>query len=89
MKKDYTDVMKILIFIIIFFLSFVLFACNGGWSVAGVDIFPSDSSYSNFITIIDQDSIKHSYVRTTAYGGIFTGDNWCYKHNQWEKVEKK
>ena len=38
MKKDYTNEMKILIFIAIFFLSFVLLACDSGWSVAGYEV---------------------------------------------------
>tara|TARA_R100000655_G_scaffold7920_1_gene21089 strand:+ start:4016 stop:4132 length:117 start_codon:yes stop_codon:yes gene_type:complete len=38
MKKNYTDEMKILIFIMIFFLAFVLLACDSGWSVAGHEV---------------------------------------------------
>ena len=38
MKKDYTNEMKILIFITIFFLSFVLLACDSGWSVVGYEV---------------------------------------------------
>ena len=39
--------------------------------------------------IADQDSVKHWYIRTTEEGGILVGDNWCHRHEQWEKVEKK
>jgi len=38
MKKDYTDEMKILIFIMIFFLSFVFLACDSGWSISGYEV---------------------------------------------------
>lgn len=38
MKKDYTDLMKIIIFVTIFFLCFIFLACDGGWSVGGLDI---------------------------------------------------
>ena len=38
MKKDYTDLMKVIIFVTIFFLSFVLLACDSGWSVAGYEV---------------------------------------------------
>jgi len=31
MKKDYTDLMKIIIFVVLFFLCFMLLACDGGW----------------------------------------------------------
>ena len=63
--------------------------CNGGWAIAGVDISPSDTARVDFMIIADQDSVKHWYVRTTIEGGILVGDNWCHRHNRWEKVEKK
>ena len=63
--------------------------CNGGWAIAGVDISPSDTARADFMIISDQDSISHWYIRTTEEGGILVGENWCHRHNQWEKVEKK
>jgi len=44
---------------------------------------PSDGTYvanSVFDDIHDQDSTHHQYVQ------IREGDNWCWKHNQWENV---
>ena len=66
-----------------------LFSCNGGWTIAGVDISPTDSIRTDFMIITDQDSTKHWYIRTTIEGGILVGDNWCHRHERWEKVEKK
>ena len=38
MKKDYTDLMKIIIFVGLFFLFFMFMACDCGWSVAGYEV---------------------------------------------------
>ena len=79
----------------IVFLIFILLivttlsGCNGGWVIAGVDISSSDSISADFMIIADQDSVKHWYIRTTEEGGILVGDNWCHRHERWEKVEKK
>ena len=90
MNEDLKDYISIIVFLIIVLGGLVLIgSCNGGWSVAGIDVSPSDSIYTNFMIIVDQDSVQHWYVRTTAYGGILIGDNWCHKHEQWETVEKK
>jgi len=89
LSEDRKDIITVILVVVIIFAIFILSACNGGWSVAGVDVSPSDSLYTNFMIIVDQDSIQHWYVRTTAYGGILIGDNWCHKHEQWETVEKK
>ena len=64
-------------------------ACSGNWSIGDIDVSPADSSYTDFMIITDQDSTKHWYIRTTTQGGILIGENWCHKHEQWEKVEKK
>ena len=88
-SEDKKDIITVILVVVIIFGIFILSACNGGWSVAGIDVSPSDSLYTNFMIIVDQDSIQHWYVRTTAYGGILIGDNWCHKHEQWENVEKK
>ncbi|BAQ90608.1 hypothetical protein [uncultured Mediterranean phage uvMED] len=38
MDKDYTDLMKIIIFVGLFFLLFMFMACDSGWSVAGYEV---------------------------------------------------
>ena len=89
-NEDWKDYLSIILFLIVILGGLVILgSCNGGWSVAGLDISSSDSLYTDFMIIIDQDSVQHWYERTTVYGGILIGDNWCYKHNQWENVEKK
>ena len=75
--------------VVVIFSIFILSACNGGWSVAGIDISPSDTLRTDFMIITDQDSVKHWFVRTTVDGGILVGDNCGHRHEQWEKVEKK
>ena len=35
-------------------------------------------------TVVDKDSVEHFYN-----GSIHSGNNWCYNHNQYEKVEIK
>ena len=89
MGQDKKDLIKVVLIVTIIFAIFILSACNGGWSVAGIDISPSDTLRTDFMIITDQDSVKHWFVRTTEDGGILAGDNWCHRHEQWEKVEKK
>ena len=88
-SEDKKDLIKVILIVTVIFAIFILSACNGGWSIAGVDISPSDSLSTDFMIIADQDSVKHWYVRTTVDGGILVGDNWCHRHEQWEKVKKK
>jgi len=38
MKKDYTDLMKVILFVGLFFFCFIFLACEGGWSVAGYEV---------------------------------------------------
>ena len=38
MKKDYTDLMKIIIFVSLFFMFFMFLACDSGWSVGGYEV---------------------------------------------------
>ena len=89
MSEDKKDLITVILVVVIIFGIFILSACNGGWSVAGVNVSPADSLYTEFMIIADQDSVNHWYVRTTVNGGILVGDNWCHRHEQWEKVEKK
>ena len=37
-----------------------------------------------FVEIVDADSITHLF-----YGRLSDYTNWCYLHNDWEKVEVK
>ena len=90
MNEDWKDYLNIVVFLFFILSGLVLLgSCNGGWVIAEVDINPSDTVRADFMIISDQDSIKHWYVRTTKDGGILVGDNWCHKHEQWEKVKKK
>ena len=68
MSEDKKDLIKVILIVTTIFAIFILSACNGGWSIAGVDISPSDSLHANFMIITDQDSVKHWYVRTTVDG---------------------
>ena len=85
MNEDWTDYLKIFIFLFIV-LGGLLFlgSCNGGWSVAGLDISSSDSLYTDFMIIIDQDSVQHWYANK-----VYNGENWCHLHDEWEYVEVK
>ena len=56
-----------------------LIGCSG-WSVMGYAL---DEEYPRVLhTIVDRDSVEHFYN-----GAIHSGNNWCYNHNQYEKVE--
>jgi len=59
-------------------------SCTGGWSVAGWEITPSDSTHT-LQQILDQDSTIHIYEHPFLVGE----DNWCFKHDLWEQVERK
>ena len=61
-----------------------LVGCNSGWSVANLEITPSDSQDTLYIVIIDQDSTVHWYNKA-----IYTEENYCFKHHIWEDVRKK
>ena len=89
MSDDLRDIIKIISFLIIILGGLVLMACNGNYYVGNLQVTPSDSLYHDYMIITDQDSIKHWFVRTTVDGGILVGDNYCYKHNIWENVQKK
>ena len=80
--KVFAVFIMILIVILVIVVSFT--GCNSGWSVAGHDITPKDTSNTVFIEILDQDSVMHWYAK------IYNGENWCYNHSQYEmvKVEK-
>tara|TARA_R100000995_G_scaffold46482_1_gene21993 strand:- start:379 stop:645 length:267 start_codon:yes stop_codon:yes gene_type:complete len=60
------------------------YACSNGWSVANIEVTPSDSIDISYLIIVDQDSVSHWYEYD-----IEMGDNYCYKHHIWEDVRKK
>lgn len=63
-------------------LIFTNLSCSSGWSVAGYDISPSDTTNTVFTEILSQpDSVKHWYQPK-----VYSGSNWCFRHNQWEDV---
>ena len=56
-----------------------------GWIVANIPI-GEEEEFTNtvFIEIVGADSITHWY-----HGRVSSHSNWCYLHNDWEKVEVK
>ena len=42
-NEDKKDLIKVILIVTTIFSIFILSACNGGWSVGGIDISPSDS----------------------------------------------
>ena len=75
-----------LIQVIIFLLNtFVHINCSSGWSVAGYELTPSDTTENTaYIEIVAHDSTNHLYVDKVRHG-----DNWCFLHGQWEDVRIK
>ena len=61
-----------------------IIGCNSGWSVANLEITPSNNQDTLYIVIVDQDSAEHWYDKA-----IYTEENYCYKHHIWEDVRKK
>ena len=72
------------VLIAILLILMTLSSCKGGWSVANLEITPSDNQDSLYLVIIDQDSTTHWYN-----GAIYVEENYCYKHHIWEDVRKK
>ena len=72
-----------LIQVIIFLLNiFANLNCSPGWSVAGHELTPSDTTENTvYIEIIAHDSTNHWYADKVRHG-----DNWCFLHDQWEDV---
>ena len=73
--------------VITFLLSiFLIHSCtNQGWIVANIPIGEEEKFINTvFIEIIDADSITHLF-----HGRLSDYTNWCYLHNDWEKVEVK
>ncbi len=72
----------LLVMILVMITTFT--GCNGGWSVGGLQITPSDSVEISYLVIVDQDSSEHWYEPSIEMGG-----NYCYKHHIWEDVRRK
>ena len=71
--------------IIIAFSMFIMTNCSQGWSVAGVQLTPSDTMINTvFLEIMDTDSVMHYY-----HERMYSTQNWCYLHQQFEDVIKK
>ena len=85
MSEDRKDLITVISVVVIIFTIFILSACSGN----SRSISPEDTLYIDFMVITDQDSSQHWYQRTTTQGGILVGDNYCYKHHNWEDVRKK
>tara|TARA_R100001082_G_C4297522_1_gene130889 strand:- start:66 stop:323 length:258 start_codon:yes stop_codon:yes gene_type:complete len=75
---------------IISYLSFLIFilylasimGCSNGWSVGNLELTPSDTS-SAIQVVFDQNGNRHWYYK------VIHGDNWCFFHDQYEKLEIK
>ena len=85
MSEDRKDLITVISVVVIIFTIFILSACSGN----SRSISPKDTLYIDFMVITDQDSSEHWYEITTTQGGILVGDNYCYRHNNWEDVRKK
>lgn len=85
MSEDRKDLITVISVVVIIFAIFILSACSSN----SRSISPEDTLYIDFMVITDQDSSQHWYQRTTTQGGILVGENYCYRHHNWEDVRKK
>jgi len=85
LSEDRKDLITVISVVVIIFTIFILSACSGN----SRSISPEDTLYIDFMVITDQDSSQHWYQRTTTQGGILVGENYCYRHHNWEDVRKK
>ena len=70
---------------IFLFFTLIVSSCSSGWSVAGYELTPQDTSRNTvFIEIVSSDSVSHWYSDKINHG-----DNWCYRHSIWENVRIK
>jgi len=80
MTKEEKRMLKNYILALLFILFLTsFFGCNGGWSVGGYHLTDSDSTV--FHQIKDHTDEVHWYRK------IIEGENWCYKHEEYENVE--
>jgi hypothetical protein len=85
LSEDRKDLITVISVVVIIFTIFILSACSSN----NRSISPEDTLYIDFMVITDQDSLQHWYQRTTTQGGILVGENYCYRHHNWEDVRKK
>jgi uncharacterized lipoprotein YajG len=85
LSEDRKDLITVISVVVIIFAIFILSACSSN----SRSISPKDTLYIDFMVITDQDSLQHWYERTTTQGGILVGENYCYRHHNWEDVRKK
>ena len=80
------ETLKLLARVTIFlFLTLIVSSCSSGWSVANYELTPQDTTTNTvFIEIISSDSVSHWYSDRINHG-----DNWCYRHSEWEIVRIK
>ena len=80
------EILKLLVRVMGFLLIILgITNCNQGWIVGNIPLAPQDTLTNTVFTeIVDVDSITHWY-----YGNLSNYSNWCYLHNDWEKVEVK
>lgn len=57
--------------------------CGPGWSIAGYELSPGDSTTVVYFEILDKDSVKHIYRELN-----FDGFDYCLEHWQYEEVKK-
>ena len=77
--------LKLLVRVMTFLFFINLTGCSQGWSVGGIQITPQDTIKNTaFIEIIAHDSVEHWYANK-----IYSGENWCHLHDEWEYVEVK
>ena len=74
--------MRTLVRVITILLLTSFLGCSQGWSVSGVVLTPQDTVQNTvFIEIMDADSTMHYY-----HGKIYTSQNWCWLHHQFEDI---
>tara|TARA_R100000231_G_scaffold60768_1_gene49540 strand:+ start:4723 stop:4956 length:234 start_codon:yes stop_codon:yes gene_type:complete len=74
--------MRTLVRVITILLLTSFLGCSQGWSVGGVVLTPQDTVQNTvFIEIMDADSNMHYY-----HGNIYSTQNWCWLHHQFEDI---
>ena len=64
-------------------LPLIINNCIPGWSIAGYELVPSDSTNVVYFEIMDKDSVRHIYRELN-----FDGFDYCLEHWQYEEVQK-
>tara|TARA_R100000742_G_C4254706_1_gene72720 strand:- start:333 stop:578 length:246 start_codon:yes stop_codon:yes gene_type:complete len=81
MLKDDRRMYYYYVFTFAMLLSAITCSCNGQWSVGGYQLTDSDSTIFHHI--------KDHQDEVHWYRNIIEGENWCYKHEEYENVEVK